>query len=130
MSSVLTPLKDVVNYAGVSQIACVTRYREPLKKDPDDDPAGTSHHTETACIITSLDAGQASPKRLLPLNRGHGPVENRNHHQRGSVFGEDACLARTGGGPANRARRNNIALALIFADRRGTEHLAQTRRPA
>ena len=55
-------------------------------------------------------------------------MENLNHRQRDCVFGEDACLTRTGQGPANRASLNNIALAVIFACRRKTESLAATRR--
>ncbi len=42
-----------------------------------------------------------------------------NH--RDCVFGEDACLTRTG--PTNRASLDNIALAVIFANRR--ESLAE-----
>ena len=34
--------------------------------------------------------------------------------RRDKTFDEDACLARTGLGPANRATCNNIALALIL----------------
>ncbi len=45
-----------------------------------------------------------------------------NHRQRDCVFGEDACPT----GSANRASLNNIALAVIFANRR--ESLAETRR--
>ena len=122
--SVLTPLKRLINYPGVSQIARITRYREPLKKDGD---AGKDC-TETVCLITSLDAGAASPEELLKLNRGHWSVENLNHRQRDCVFGEDACLTRTGNGPANRASLNSIALAVVFASRREAESLAETRR--
>ena len=52
----------------------------------------------TAHLITSLDAEAASPERLLKLNRGH------------------------------RAGLNKIAPAVIFANRRKTESLAETRR--
>ncbi len=124
--SVLTPLKRLINYPGVSQIARITRYREPLKKDGDD--AGKDDCTETVYLITSLDAEAASPEELLKLNRGHWSVENLNHRQRDCVFGEDACLTRTGNGPANRASLNNIALAVVFASRREAESLAETRR--
>ncbi len=51
-----------------------------------------------------------------------------NHRQRDCVFGEDACLTRTGHCPANRASLNNIALAVVFANRREAESLAETRR--
>ncbi len=123
--SVLTPLKRLINYPGVSQIARITRYREPLKKDGDD---GGNDCTEIAYVITSLDAEAASPEELLKLNRGHWSVENLNHRQRDCVFGEDACLTRTGNGPANRASLNSIALAVVFASRREAESLAETRR--
>ena len=123
--SVLTPLKGLINYPGISQIARVTRYREPLKKHGDD---GAKASTETAYLITSLDATAAPPEDLLRLNRGHWAVENMNHRQRDCAFGEDACLTRTGHGPANRASLNTIALAVIFANRHKAESLADTRR--
>ena len=126
--SVLTPPGGLVNYPGVRQIARVTRYREPLKKGPDDAGKGEKDYTETVYLITSLDAGAASPEELLRLNRGHWSVENLNHRQRDCVYGEDACLTRTGNGPANRASLNNIALAVVFANRREAESLAETRR--
>ncbi len=37
---------------------------------------------------------------------------------------EDARLARTGPGPVNRASLNNIALAVVFANRRDGESTA------
>ena len=55
-------------------------------------------------------------------------MENLNRRQRDCVFGEDACLTRTGNGPANRAMPDNIALAAVFASRREAESLAETRR--
>ena len=126
--SVLTPPKGLVNNPGVSQIARVTRDREPPRKGPDDAGKGEKDHAETVYLITSLDARAASPEELLRLNRGHWSVKNLNHRQRDCVCGEDACLTRTGNGPANRASLNNIAFAVIFANRREMESLADTRR--
>ncbi len=122
----MTPLKGAINYPGVSQIARITRYREVLKQHA----AGTDEEdrTTTAYLITSLDADRASPEELLRLNRRHWTVENLNHRQRDCVFGEDACLTRTGHGPVGRASLNTIALALIFVNRRQAESLAATRR--
>ena len=117
----------MVNYPGVRQIARVTRYREPVKKGHDDAGKSAKDDTNTVYLITSLDAGTVSPEELLRLNRGHWSVENLNHRQRDDVYGEDACLTRTGNGPANRASLNNIALAVIFANRREAESLAKTR---
>ncbi len=74
----MTPLKGTTNDPGVSQVARVTRYREPLKKH-----AGAQDgkdHVETAYLITSLDARAASPADLLRLNRGHWAVENKPSH--------------------------------------------------
>ena len=75
-------------------------------------------------LITSLSAERASPAELLALNRGHWAVENANHRVRDTALGEDACLARTGNGPINRASLNNIAFAVVFANRRDGESLA------
>ena len=120
--SVLTPPDGLVNYPGVRQIARVTRCREPLKKGPGD--AGKDH-TETVHLITSLDAAAASPEELLRLKRGHWAAENLNRRQGDCVCGEDACLTRTGNGPANRVSLNNTALAVVFASRRGAESLPE-----
>ncbi|MYF28809.1 MAG: hypothetical protein F4169_08075 [Gammaproteobacteria bacterium] len=117
----------MVNYPGVSHITRVTRYREPLKKGPEDAGKGEKDYTETVYLITSLDAGAASLEELLRLNRGHWAMENLNHRQRDRVHGEDACLTRTGNGPANRTGLNNIGLAVIYANRREAESLAETR---
>ena len=111
---VVTPLPGAVNYPGVRQIARVRRRRERL--GPAADGAAS---VETAYLITSLDAQAAPPAQLLALNRGHWAVENGNHRVRDTTLGEDACLARTGNGPLNRASLNNIALAVVFANRRG-----------
>ena len=56
---------------------------------------------EHAYGITSLSHAEASPERLLSLNRGHWAIENKNHRRRDTAFREDACLMRSGHGPAN-----------------------------
>lgn len=64
------------------------------------------------------------------IARRAAPAEQRplNHRQRDCVFGEDACVARTGNGPANRTSLDNIALAVIFANHREAENLTETQR--
>ena len=116
---VMTPLPGMVNYPAVRQIARVVRHRERLGPAAD----GTSS-AEEAFLLTSLGAGRASPAELLALNRGHWAVENNNHRVRDTALGEDACPARTGNGPINRASPDNIALAVVFANRRDGESLA------
>lgn len=48
---------------------------------------------ETAYALTSL---QVSAKQLYTLWRGHWEVENRLHHKRDTVLGEDASRSRKG----------------------------------
>ena len=43
---------------------------------------------EHAYGITSLSEREASPERLLALNRGHWAVENKNHRRRDTAFRE------------------------------------------
>ena len=45
-------------------------------------------------------------------------MESKNHQRRDKTLEEDACLARSGLAPANRATCNNIVLALILHHRR------------
>ncbi len=40
-------------------------------------------------LVTSLDAAQASPRRLLALSHGHWGIENRLFHVKDASFGED-----------------------------------------
>lgn len=49
--------------------------------------------------ITSLTPEQASPGRLLELERTHWHIENRSHHRRDVTMGEDASQLRTAGAP-------------------------------
>ena len=69
---VMTPIKGMINYPGVNQIARVHRYREKAKLGQE-----ATASEETVYLITSLDAGAASPEELLRLNRGHWGVENK-----------------------------------------------------
>ena len=64
---------------------------------------------------------------VMRAARRRWAIENLNHRQRDCVYGEDACLTRTGNSPANRASLNRIALAVVFASRRRTESLTETR---
>ena len=61
---------------------------------------------------------QTSAQQLLAWNRGHWAIESKNHQRRDKTLDEDACLARSGLAPANRATCNNLVLALILHRRR------------
>jgi len=62
--------------------------------------------------VTSLSSVNASPKRLLALNRGHWGIENRLHWVRDVTFDEDRSQVRTGAGPRMMATMRNIAISL------------------
>ena len=107
---VLTPLKKTLNFAHVAQVFRVRRERTDLKSG--------EQSIEYAYGITSLAAEGATPQQLLAWNRGHWAIESKNHHRRDKTLCEDACTARSGLAPANRATCNNIVLALILHQRR------------
>lgn len=107
---VLTLLDKTLNFAHVAQVFRVRRERTDLKSG--------EYSVEYAYGITSLAAASATPKQLLAWNRGHWAIESKNHHRRDKTLCEDACTARSGFSPANRATCNNIVLALILHHRR------------
>ncbi len=90
-------------WPGAAQVARIERIRE----------IGGKASLETAYIVTSLTAAEASPERLLELSRGHWAIENRLHYVRDVSFNEDRCRVRS----AARALAiiRNLVLYLIRA---------------
>ena len=107
---VLTTLDKTLTFAHVAQVFRIRRERTDLN-------TGVKS-VEYAYGITSVAAKGASPQQLLAWNRGHWAIESKNHHRRDKTLCEDACTARSGFAPANRATCNNIVLALILHHRR------------
>lgn len=68
---------------------------------------------ELAYGITSRPASEASPERLLQINRGHWVIENRCHYLIDWNYDEDRSRIRTGHGPENVSRLRRFAVALI-----------------
>jgi predicted transposase YbfD/YdcC len=81
---------------------------------------------EIVYLITDLTALQASPQRLLDLNRGHWSIENSLHYVRDVSFGEDRSRIRTGSAPQFLAALRN--LAITFIHRTGSSQIAASRR--
>ncbi len=74
----------------------------------------TGHLTrELAYGITSRAACEASPQRLLQINRGHWTIENRCHYVIDWNFDEDRGRIRCGHGPENVSRLRRFAVSLI-----------------
>lgn len=100
-----TRLNEFVDFPHVGQVARVERTRQQVTSG--------KVHTEVAYLITSLSPEQASPERLLALNRGHWEIENRLHWVRDVTFGEDLSQIRKGSGPRMMATLRNLAISLV-----------------
>ena len=81
---------------------------------------------EVLSLITDLTPHQASPQRLLQVNRGHWHIENRLHYVRDVGFGEDRSRLRSGNAPQVLAAVRNLVITLIH--RFGSPHIAVSRR--
>jgi len=90
-----------LEWPGAAQVARIWRERR----------IGDKVSTEIAYIVTSLDAAEASPERLLALVRDHWGIENRLHHVRDVSMDEDRCRSRVGGRAL--ACLRNLVLATI-----------------
>lgn len=90
-----------LDWPGLAQIARLTRTREIAGRVS----------TETVYLVTSLPATQASPDRLLALNRAHWAIENKLHHVRDVSMDEDRCRVRAGARALAGVR--NATLAII-----------------
>ena len=52
------------------------------------------HKPETVYLLTSLSEKEATPERLLELNRGHWGIQNRIHRVRNVAMGEERSRIR------------------------------------
>src|SRR5260221_2830730 len=84
----------------------------------------TTH--EVLYLITDLTPQQASPHRLLQINRGHWHIENGLHYVRDVDFGEDRSRLRSGNAPQVMAALRNLLITLIH--RLGSAQIAASRR--
>jgi len=115
-------LNDYLDFPGLAQAFLIER--QVLKKKTG------QRSTELAYGITSRPASEASPERLLQINRGHWTIENRCHYPIDWNFEEDRGRIRTGYGPENVSRLRRFAVALIQSKpgRRGAETLRRLNR--
>lgn len=101
---VSSKLNDYLDFPGVGQVFAVRR-------DTVEVTSG-EQSSETIYGLTSLTAHDASPQRLLTLNRGHWTIE-ATHHILDWSFDEDRSRIRTGYGPENMTRLRRFAIGLI-----------------
>lgn len=111
-------LNDYLEFPHVRQVFCIRRDVTHLGKN--------KQSSETVYGITSLSPSQASPRRLLELNRGHWGVENRLHWVRDVTFDEDRSQIRTKQGPRVMASLRNLVISMLR--RCGATNIAKTLR--
>lgn len=81
---------------------------------------------EIAYGITSRTCEQASPQRILQVNRGHWTIENSCHYILDWNFDEDRSRIRKGHGPENMTRLRRFAIGLLKS--KGVRSVAQKMR--
>ena len=101
---VSSALNDYLDFPGVAQVFAVRRDTVEVKSG--------EQSSETIYGLTSLTVHDASPQRLLTLNRGHWTIE-ATHHILDWSFDEDRSRIRTGHGPENMTRLRRFAIGLI-----------------
>lgn len=68
---------------------------------------------ETVYGITSLSADDASPEKILSLNRGHWKIENSSHYVRDVTYREDFSNIHKGSGPLVMTTLRNLVISLF-----------------
>ena len=81
---------------------------------------------EIAYGLTSRTPAQASPQRVLQVNRGQWTIENSCHYILDWNYDEDRGRIRTGHGPENITRLRRFAIGVIKS--RGARSVAQKMR--
>lgn len=111
-------LNGYLDFPHLAQAFCIERERIEKK-------TGKRSH-DIAYGITSRHPTQASPKRLLELNRGHWVIENSCHYILDWNYDEDRGRIRTGHGPENITRLRRFAISVIKS--KNVRSVAQTMR--
>lgn len=81
------------------------------------------HSHEIALGITSRTPQQASPQRVLALNRGHWAIESV-HYMIDWNYDEDRSRIRTGYGPENITRLRRFAIGILKSFQKPTQSIA------
>lgn len=110
-------LNEYLDFPHVGQVFLIER--EALYKK-----TGKITH-EVALGVTSRTPEQASPERILKLNRGHWTIENRCHYVIDWNFDEDRSRIRTGYGPENVTRLRRFACNVIQLISKGKSSISQ-----
>ena len=114
-----TALNAYIDFPHVGQVFLIER--ESIKKK-------TGEHTrEIALGVTSRTPQQASPQRVLALNRGHWSIESV-HYIIDWNYDEDRSRIRTGFGPENITRLRRFAVGILKSFQKPAQSIAQLMR--
>jgi len=112
-----TELNDYLDFPHAGQAFVIERQTTEKKTGK-----GSS---EIVCGITSRRPEEASPERLLTINRGHWTIESC-HYMLDWNYDEDRSRIRTGHGPENITRLRRFAIGIIKS--KGARSVAQKMR--
>lgn len=82
---------------------------------------------EIALGLTSRSPSEASPERLLAINRGHWQIETL-HYLLDWNYDEDRCRIRTGFGPENITRLRRFAIGVLKSFQKPGQSIASMMR--
>ena len=114
-----TALNADLDFPHVGQVLLVER--ESIEKKTG------QHACETALGVTRRTPQEASPQRVLTVNRGHWSIE-RVHNLIDWNDDEDRGRIRTGHGPENITRLRRFAVGVLKSFQRGSQSIAQLMR--
>ena len=86
-----------------------------------------AHRREIALGITSRTPQEASPKRILAVNRGHWSIESV-HYIIDWNYDEDRSQIRTGFGPENITRLRRFAVGILKSFQKPAQSIAEMMR--
>jgi len=113
-----TELNGYLNFPQVGQAFAIERHFRNKK-------TGKCSY-EIAYGVTSRKVTEASPERVLNVNRGHWTIENSCHYILDWNYDEDRGRIRTGYGPENITRMRRFAIGVIKS--KGVRSVAQKMR--
>ena len=114
-----TALNTYIDFPHVGQVFLIER--ESIDKK-------TGEHTrEIALGLTSRTPQQASPQRVLAVNRGHWSIESV-HYIIDWNYDEDRSRIRTGFGPENITRLRRFAVGILKSFQKPAQSIAELMR--
>ena len=110
-----TALNAYIDFPRVGQVFLVER--ESIKKKTGE------YSREIALGVTSRTPQEASPQRVLAVNRGHWSIESV-HYLIDWNYDEDRSRIRTGFGPENITRFRRFAVGILKSFQKTTQSIA------